>query len=189
MCDWRSVVIGWSVVLKPVSWVCMCVSVGAWLLAGVMYAWQFPHFCALSWNLRGDYSRAGYRMMCVLRPAVCRRQSVQYSLLVTALCLAMPLYGVTTWTFAIDSLPLNVYLTLLACKFYTRADSSSARRLFHFSLIHLPALLALLLLSKRHTSNNTTTSSRAPPTEAPPTEAPTTLSPPTEAPTSDVAHA
>lgn len=33
---------------------------GAWLLAGVLFAWQFPHFNALSWNLRGDYSRAGY---------------------------------------------------------------------------------------------------------------------------------
>lgn len=36
---------------------------GAWILAGLLYAWQFPHFNALSWNLRPDYSRAGYRMM------------------------------------------------------------------------------------------------------------------------------
>jgi len=142
----------------------MCV--GAWLLAGVMYAWQFPHFCALSWNLRADYSRAGYRMMSVVRPSVCRRQSVQYSLLLTAVCLAMPVYGVTTWTFAVDSLPLNVYLIYLASRFYTDADSRSARRLFQFSLIHLPALLALLLLCKKRTF--TTSSSQAPPTVAPP---------------------
>lgn len=36
---------------------------GSWILAGLLYAWQFPHFNALSWNLRPDYSRAGYRMM------------------------------------------------------------------------------------------------------------------------------
>lgn len=41
---------------------------GAWLLAGILYAWQFPHFNALSWNLRPDYSRAGYRMMSVTNP-------------------------------------------------------------------------------------------------------------------------
>ena len=38
-----------------------------------MYAWQFPHFNALSWNLRQDYSRAGYRMTSVVDPALCKR--------------------------------------------------------------------------------------------------------------------
>jgi hypothetical protein len=32
---------------------------GAWVLAGLLYAWQFPHFNSLSWNLRQDYSKAG----------------------------------------------------------------------------------------------------------------------------------
>jgi len=41
---------------------------GGLLLAGLLYAWQFPHFNALSWNLRPDYSRAGYRMMSVTNP-------------------------------------------------------------------------------------------------------------------------
>lgn len=41
---------------------------GAWIMAGLLYAWQFPHFNALSWNLRPDYSRAGYRMMAVTNP-------------------------------------------------------------------------------------------------------------------------
>ena len=119
-----------------------------------MYAWQFPHFCALSWNLRPDYSRAGYRMMSVVRPLLCRRQAVQYSLLVGALCLAMPYYNVTTWTFAVDSLPVNAYLTYLAVRFYSDADSSSSRRLFHYSLVHLPALLVLMLISKKHSRNS-----------------------------------
>lgn len=114
-----------------------------------MYAWQFPHFCALSWNLRPDYSRAGYRMMSVVNPLLCRRQALQYSLLAGALCAAMPCFGVTTWTFAVDSVPVSAYLVYLAYRFYTNADSSSARKLFQFSLIHLPALLVLMLLSKK----------------------------------------
>jgi len=125
--------------------------VGGWLLAGIMFAWQFPHFCALSWNLRADYSRAGYRMMSVVKPLLCRRQAVHYSLLVGALCLVMPYYSVTTWTFAVDSLPVNAYLTYLAYRFYADADSSSSRRLFHYSLVHLPALLVLLFLTKNYT--------------------------------------
>ncbi len=34
---------------------------GCVILAGILYAWQFPHFNSLSWNLRPDYSKAGYR--------------------------------------------------------------------------------------------------------------------------------
>ena len=30
---------------------------GALILGGILYSWQFPHFNALSWNLRADYSR------------------------------------------------------------------------------------------------------------------------------------
>ena len=33
---------------------------GGLILAGILYSWQFPHFNALSWNLRADYSRGKY---------------------------------------------------------------------------------------------------------------------------------
>ena len=33
----------------------------AFVLGGILFAWQFPHFNSLSWNLRPDYSKAGYR--------------------------------------------------------------------------------------------------------------------------------
>ena len=91
--------------------------------------------------------------MAVVKPLLCRRQAVQYSLLVGALCIAMPYYNVTTWMFAVDSLPVNGYLTYLAYKFYTDADSSSSRRLFQYTLVHLPLLFALMLLSKKHSRN------------------------------------
>jgi len=44
------------------------ISHGALLLAGILYAWQFPHFNALSWNLRHDYNKAGYKMMAISHP-------------------------------------------------------------------------------------------------------------------------
>lgn len=124
--------------------------VGGFLLAAVMFAWQFPHFCALSWNLQPDYSRAGYRMMSVIAPALCKRTSLRYSVALSAICLSAPYFDLTTWTFAVDSLPLNAYLMYLAWKFYRDGDSNSSRRLFHFTLVHLPALLVLMLISKKH---------------------------------------
>lgn len=122
---------------------------GAFVLAGILYSWQFPHFNSLSWNLRPDYSRAGYRMMSVTHPDLCRRVAVRHSVACIAICSAAPLLDVTHWAFAIDSLPLNLYLTFLAYRFYQKADSNSSRKLFRFSLIHLPLLMTLMCVSKK----------------------------------------
>jgi len=121
---------------------------GAFILAGILYSWQFPHFNSLSWNLRPDYSRAGYRMMSVTHPALCRVVALRHSLACIGLCSLAPALGLTHWSFALDSLPLNLYLSYLAYKFYRQADSKSSRKLFRFSLIHLPLLMTLMFISK-----------------------------------------
>ena len=46
-------------------------------------------------------------MMSVTHPGLCKRVALRHSLLCTAVCLAAPALEVTTWAFAIDSLPLN----------------------------------------------------------------------------------
>lgn len=122
---------------------------GAWILAGLLYAWQFPHFNALSWNLRPDYSRAGYRMMAVTDPALCRRVAFRYTGVITALCTAAPFLDVTNEWFALESLPLNGYFMYLGYKFYQKSDSQSSRKLFRFSLIHLPIIMILFMLNKK----------------------------------------
>ncbi|KAL7739355.1 hypothetical protein ACLKA6_003963 [Drosophila palustris] len=123
---------------------------GAMILAGILYAWQFPHFNALSWNLRPDYSRAGYRMMAVTNPGLCRRTALRYSFVIGGLSLLAPVADVTNYWFALETLPLNAYFCYLAYKFHYKSDSGSSRKLFRFSLIHLPALMLLFLANKKH---------------------------------------
>ena len=123
---------------------------GAWILAGLLYAWQFPHFNALSWNLRPDYSRAGYRMMSVTNPGLCRRTALRYTGVLTGLSLLAPVLDVTNMWFALETLPLNGYFAYLAWKFYQKSDSGNSRKLFRFSLLHLPILMVLFLINKKH---------------------------------------
>ena len=86
-------------------------------MAGYLYSWQFPHFNALSWNLRSDYSRGGYRMMATTDPGLCRRVALRHCFGLIGLCTLAPIFDLTTWTFAVDSLPLNLWLTYLGYKF------------------------------------------------------------------------
>lgn len=146
---WVGSVVG---ALPPVMGWTACtgsIDAGALLLSAIMYAWQFPHFNALSWNLRPDYSRSGYRMTSVVNPALCKRVALRYSAGMIGLCTLAPVMGVTSWTFAVDSFPLNAYLTYLAWQFYKKGDSNSSRKLFRFTLGHIPALLILFLVSKK----------------------------------------
>ncbi|XP_059050133.1 protoheme IX farnesyltransferase, mitochondrial [Achroia grisella] len=129
---------------------------GALVLGTILYSWQFPHFNALSWNLRPDYSRAGYRMMAVTDPALCRRVALRHTGIITATCLASPYLDVTNMWFALESLPLNIYFMYLAWQFYKNSDSSSSRKLFRFSLLHLPLLMLLMLVNKKYWSSTDT---------------------------------
>lgn len=122
---------------------------GGLILAGILYSWQFPHFNALSWNLRADYSRAGYRMMCVTNAPLCRRVTLRHCFALLGLTTLLPVCGVTTWWLALDSLPLNVWQTYLGYRFYKDSDSRSARKLFRFSLLYLPILMLMILLHKK----------------------------------------
>ncbi|KAM6951046.1 protoheme IX farnesyltransferase, mitochondrial [Aplochiton taeniatus] len=122
---------------------------GALLLGGFLYCWQFPHFNALSWNLREDYSRGGYRMMSVTHPGMCKRVALRHSLGLIGLSALGPALDVTNWSFPLVSLPINVYISYLALRFYQKGDRSSARKLFFCSLWHLPMLLLLALTCKK----------------------------------------
>lgn len=122
---------------------------GALLLGAVLYSWQFPHFNALSWNLREDYSRGGYRMMSVTHPDMCRRVALRHCLALIGLSTLAPALDVTTWNFPIISLPINLYISYLGYRFYRDADRNSSRKLFFCSLWHLPTLLLLMLTCKK----------------------------------------
>uniref|UniRef100_A0A8C5R6A7 Protoheme IX farnesyltransferase, mitochondrial n=1 Tax=Leptobrachium leishanense TaxID=445787 RepID=A0A8C5R6A7_9ANUR len=123
--------------------------VGALLLGAILYSWQFPHFNALSWNLREDYSRGGYRMMSVINPQMCRRVALRHCLALIGLSTLAPVLDVTTWTFPVISLPINLYISYLGYRFYRDADRSSSRKLFFCSLWHLPMLLLLMFTCKK----------------------------------------
>ena len=65
---------------------------GAGILAAILFSWQFPHFNSLSWNLRPDYSKAGYRMMSVTNPELCKRVALRHSIACIGICsVAAPL--------------------------------------------------------------------------------------------------
>ncbi|RBQ84841.1 hypothetical protein VDGD_06746 [Verticillium dahliae] len=125
-------------------------SLGGWLLAGLLVAWQFPHFMALSWSIRDEYRAAGLRMLAWTNPARNARVALRYSLAFAPLCFALCAAGVTEWSFALTSLPANAWLTWQAFRFWRAAGhAGTARGLFWASVWHLPVVLGLATLQKK----------------------------------------
>ncbi|CAI4224152.1 unnamed protein product [Auanema sp. JU1783] len=147
-CTWAGAVVGAIPPMMGYAAAAGTLDLGAACLALILYSWQFPHFNGLSWNLRGDYSKAGYRVMCVTDEKLCRVTSLRHSVALVGLCSVIaPLTDLTTITFALDSIPLNAALCYLSYKFYKAPDAQNSRKLFFFSLLYLPLLMILMVVS------------------------------------------
>ncbi|TID29700.1 hypothetical protein CANINC_001713 [Pichia inconspicua] len=143
---------------------------GAWCLALLLYAWQFPHFNALSHNIKDEYKRAGYVMTAFVNPKLNARVALRYSFAMFPICFALIYFGVCDQYFAIDSSILNAWMTYNAFKFWLQqhhnysakvlanggastadiaAANSWAKKTFWSSIWQLPVVLALAMLHKK----------------------------------------
>ncbi|KAI0544815.1 UbiA prenyltransferase family-domain-containing protein [Xylaria curta] len=125
-------------------------AIGGWLFAAQLFAWQFPHFMALSWSIREEYKLAGHQMLCWVNPARNARVALRYSFAFFPICIGLCAAGVTEWSFAVTSLPVNIWLAREAVKFRKHEGfKGSARGLFWASVWHLPAIMVLALAQKK----------------------------------------
>jgi protoheme IX farnesyltransferase len=125
-------------------------SLGGWLLAGILFAWQFPHFNALSHTIREEYKGAGYRMMCWTNPARNARVALRYSVLMFPLSIGLWWIGVVGHGFLVSSTVANGWLTKEAYGFWKQQGANgTARGLFWASIWQLPILLVGGLVTKK----------------------------------------
>jgi protoheme IX farnesyltransferase len=122
----------------------------AWILYGILFLWQFPHFLAISWMYREDYTRAGFRM---LPGADSRGRFTAIEVLV----ITVALIGVSllpTWfghegkLYLLGALVSGLIFMLEGTRFAVSRSNIMARRLLHSSVIYLPVVFGLMMLDK-----------------------------------------
>ncbi|KAF2192266.1 protoheme IX farnesyltransferase mitochondrial precursor [Zopfia rhizophila CBS 207.26] len=125
-------------------------SVGGWLFAALLFAWQFPHFNSLSWAIRDEYKHAGYRMLCWVNQAQNGRVALRYSLLMFPVCFGLSYFGVTDWSFIATSSAVNGWMAWRAVQFWREnGHKGTARGLFWASVWHLPIVMVLAMAQKK----------------------------------------
>jgi protoheme IX farnesyltransferase len=118
-------------------------------LAAVIFLWTPPHFWALATVLRRDYRRAGVPML----PAVVSVRRTANQAFVYAVVTVVASLGPVLWNgagalYAVSAVGLGGAFAWRADAFRRDADTASARRLFHYSLVYLAALFVALVVDR-----------------------------------------
>jgi len=135
--------IGWSAASAKLN-------LEAWTLFAVLFLWQFPHFMAIAWMYREDYDRAGYLVLPrgPARSLVVTLQTQLPLLVLSPLSLLPAFAGPPSILYCIGALLLGLGFFFYGTRFVLRRTNLAARQLFIASIVYLPSLLGLMVLSR-----------------------------------------
>ena len=126
------------------------IDAGAWSLFAIVFLWQMPHFFAIAWMCREDYSRAGFRMISTDDSTGERSasQSVFFCILLLVLAGLPAFVGIASYVYQAIELVLGGLFVAVAMRFLRLRTQSAARLLFIASIAYLPLLLLALIFTK-----------------------------------------
>ena len=122
-----------------------------WVLFAFLFAWQIPHFMAISWTCREDYRRAGFVMHALRDPsgrAVAGR-ALAWSLLLVVVSLIPVFLGEAGLTLGVVAWVLGVWMLRKALAWQRQpARDAAAKDLFLATIAYLPTYLGTLALDR-----------------------------------------
>jgi protoheme IX farnesyltransferase len=126
------------------------ISIEAWVLFAILFLWQFPHFLAIAWMYREDYSRAKILMLPVVEPdgRVTAQQIVVYTLLLLPVSLLPTVLGISGRVYLAGAIILGLLFLYSSVRAALSKSRQEARRLLLASVIYLPLLFILMVLDR-----------------------------------------
>lgn len=143
--------IGWTAARGFIEWPAVA-------LFAVIFVWQFPHFEAIGWLYRADYSKAGIRVTAVASPGgrATAAQALFYAVLMLPASLWPVWLGTAGWIYGAIAIALGLGYLWYTLRFtrITRdlpppESRKIARDLLKVSVIYLPLLLAAMMLNAK----------------------------------------
>lgn len=122
-----------------------------WILFGVLFFWQVPHFMAVAWTYRRDYTVVDFPMLAVLDQTGVwvARWSLVNTLLLVVVSVLPAFLRLTSWYYAAAAVACGAWFLWRAVRFL-RPDGrdQAARKLFLASIGYLPLLLLALVADR-----------------------------------------
>ena len=125
-------------------------TIGGWILFGIQFFWQFPHFWAIAWIAYTDYAKAGFRLL----PSAggptkyAAVQALLYAIILVPLGVLPYIWGMSGWVSLVVVTLANAYLVWQCVRLFREMDVKAARRVMFTSYGYLPIVLLALLADK-----------------------------------------
>lgn len=121
-------------------------STEGWCLFAILAVWQLPHFYAIAWLYREDYTAASLRMVSVGDGS--GKTTAWHALISAVVLLPVSLlpwmFGLASVAYAVLATVLSVAFIAFATRFVRNPERRQARALFLMSIAYLPLVLAAL---------------------------------------------
>jgi len=132
--------LGWTAVTGEIS-------ADGLLLMLIIFAWTPPHFWALCIARRDDYARAGVPMLPITHgDAFTRLQMLLYTLMTLLMTLLPYFTGLSGLIYLAGMAVLNGRFLYWAWRLYRYRYAADPMRMFHYSILYIMGLFAILLV-------------------------------------------
>jgi protoheme IX farnesyltransferase len=123
----------------------------AWILLGILVAWQLPHFMSIAWLYREQYASAGYKMITVTDPS--GRGAAWHAIggavaLVPLAVAVVPPTSLGRAALCLLGVVVSLWMLSSAVAFSRNQNQQTARRMLRVSLMHLPLMMLVVLLAR-----------------------------------------
>ena len=137
------ILIGWVAVTGSID-------VRGWTLFAILFLWQIPHFLAIAWMYRKDYSRAGFPMITVVEPEgiSAAHQTLIYLVALLPVSIMPTKLGMTGMVYAYGAVILSLGFLVSGVMLAVKRTNPAARQLLFASILYLPIILILMLIDK-----------------------------------------
>ena len=125
-------------------------SAGGWVLFGIQFLWQFPHFWAIAWVAHKDYSKAGFKLLPADKGPTkfTAAQTIIYSMLMIPVGMLPYYYKISGITSLWIVLVCNLWMVFVSVMLFIKMDVGAARKVMFSSYFYLMIVLLALLFDK-----------------------------------------
>ncbi len=121
-------------------------SAGGWILFGIQFLWQFPHFWAIAWLAHKDYTTAGFKLLPGDKgpEKFTAVQSIMYSTLMIPVGVLPHYFNISGNTSMWILLGCNLWMVYASVMLYKNMNAKSARMVMFSSYFYLMIVLLSL---------------------------------------------
>lgn len=123
---------------------------GGWILFGIQFLWQFPHFWAIAWLAHQDYTKAGFKLLPSDKGPTkfTAVQTIMYSVMMIPMGVLPHYFGLSGNASLWIVLGCNLWMVYCSVVLYRKMDVGSARKVMFSSYFYLMIVLLSLYVDR-----------------------------------------